>query len=112
VTAPKNSPPPRHRPRLRGPQFAAIRLTVCAGQHYRCLQCGEQFDPPDDYDGSFALHKIIPHEVTPRNPSRLRVIRLEMDHVNNDPMRPGPRTAADFQGLCSPCNRAKPEEAS
>lgn len=110
MTAPKKGGPPRHRPRLRGVQLAGIRLAVYTAAGYSCVSCGWEPDPPPPgYDGSYALFSIVSREPTPRDPLRFRVIRLELDHANDDPMRPGPWIPSDFQALCSPCNRTKPK---
>lgn len=110
MTPRKDAPSPRHRPRLRGYRLATIRLAVCTRQDFACAipACRRAFPHPEGWDGSYAL--FITEKRTPDGASPLpfKVIRLELDHVKDDPMRPGPWTPEDFQGLCSPCNRSKP----
>lgn len=81
---------------------AAIRLTVHSRDGYTCRHCDWAVQPPDGYDGTFALSTV---DYDPaKNRYRLRV--LELDHVYPAALG-GKFEVPNLQTLCTGCNVRK-----
>lgn len=96
-----DGPPPL--PKLpRGSATPRVRLAIYRKSNFCCASCGMQFNPPDKYDGKYALFT----EVYSNRAKRMVLRILELDHIIPY-SRGGAWRIDNLQALCTGCNVSK-----